>query len=193
VAQFSAKPPHDIEIVSQVSASIRIPILIGEICYNLRSALDYLVFELAKFDSGVPQDNTQFPIEDTEKGFDRHAKARLKGINPSHIASIKCLQPCAGCDWTKTLRDISNPDKHREVTGLKITVTGTAYTPLDPGFSGIRLPVRSTPHPIAGEMDVKLDYTATIRSRDGPVVVESLEEIKSEVAKTLTAFKAEFE
>jgi hypothetical protein len=36
--------------------------LVGEICYNLRSALDYLVFELAKHDSGTRQENTQFPI-----------------------------------------------------------------------------------------------------------------------------------
>src|SRR5262249_37937182 len=34
-------------------------ILVGEVCYNLRAALDYLVFELAKLDSGAEQEQTQ--------------------------------------------------------------------------------------------------------------------------------------
>jgi hypothetical protein len=61
-AQFSAEPPYHFEFIVPVSvpASMRIPILIGEICYNLRSALDYLVYELAKHDSGA-QSDTQFP------------------------------------------------------------------------------------------------------------------------------------
>jgi hypothetical protein len=192
VAQFKTEPPYDIEIVSSVSASIRIPILIGEICYHLRSALDYLIFELAKLDTGVPQDNTQFPIEDTEKCFERNSKRRLRGLNPSHKARIESLQPYAGCDWTKTLREISNPDKHREVASIVIRAVGSAYTPLDEGFASSPVPIRRAPHPVAGEMDMKLDYTATIRFRDGPLIVESLEEIKSEVANTLTLFKAQF-
>src|SRR5262249_11398095 len=36
-------------------------ILIGEVVYNLRAALDYLVYELAILDSGSIQDGTQFP------------------------------------------------------------------------------------------------------------------------------------
>jgi hypothetical protein len=70
---------------------ILIPILIGEIAYNLRSSLDYLVFELARFDSGAVQDNTQFPIDDTPKKFKGHIASRLKGLCPTHIAAIEQL------------------------------------------------------------------------------------------------------
>jgi hypothetical protein len=35
--------------------TMRVGVLIGEVCYNLRSALDYLVFALAELDSGIKQ------------------------------------------------------------------------------------------------------------------------------------------
>jgi hypothetical protein len=31
---------------------------------------------------------------------------------------VESFQPYMGVEWTKTLRDISNPDKHRELTVL---------------------------------------------------------------------------
>ena len=43
-------------------------IRVGEAIYNLRAALDYLVYELAILDSGNVQQGTQFPIEDTKDG-----------------------------------------------------------------------------------------------------------------------------
>jgi hypothetical protein len=162
VVQFDAEPPHNIQIVVPILAPMRIPILIGEICYNLRTALDYLVFELAKLDSGTSQRGTQFPIEDRKDNFKRRTKTRLKGMNPHHVACIERLQPYAGCDWTKALRDFSNRDEHREFTDIQITATGRAYTSLQEAFSTLTVPIRRTPHPVAGEMDVKLDYTATI-------------------------------
>jgi hypothetical protein len=189
--QFSAEPPHNLEIVAQTGASMRIPILIGEVCYNLRSALDYLIYELAKLDSGVIQDNTQFLIEDTKDGFERKRKSRLRGVNERHVTCIEEYQPYKGCNWTHALRDLSNPDKHRQFTRIGLTVTGIAYTPADPEFANSLLPIRRTPHPVAGETNVKLDYTATIRFPDGPPVAETLEVIKLKVAETVTAFEAE--
>jgi len=73
---FETEPPHGfaVNLPTRADASMRIPILIGEIAYNLRSALDYLIFELAKLDSGMPQKGTQFPIEDTPEGFAHRRK-----------------------------------------------------------------------------------------------------------------------
>jgi hypothetical protein len=95
VLQFNAESPHHPEFVSYISASMKIPILIGEIVYNLRSALDYLIFELGKFDSGETQNRTQFPIEDTKNGFRGCRKTFLKGVNSDHVARIEGLQPYA--------------------------------------------------------------------------------------------------
>jgi len=105
-AQFNPVSPHQFEFFVPVSApvSTRIPILTGEICYNLRGALDYLVYELARFDASVLQNGTQFPICDRKKDFDKTIKTKLKGLNSRHILSIEALQPFEGCGWTKTLR-----------------------------------------------------------------------------------------
>ncbi|MCH8188130.1 MAG: hypothetical protein IIB66_05415, partial [Proteobacteria bacterium] len=99
-----------------------IKILVGEITYNLRAALDYLVYELARLDSGEVKNGTQFPIEDTEDGFKRKRNAFLKGVSDKHVAIIESLQPYSGCDWTRILRDLSNPDKHRQLTISKSSV-----------------------------------------------------------------------
>jgi hypothetical protein len=97
---------HTIKPVVPVvmQASMRIPILVGETCYNLRNALDYLVFELAKHDSGTRQELTQFPIECSDKKFKKRRKTFLKGINDAHVLDIEELQPYKGCNWTKTLK-----------------------------------------------------------------------------------------
>jgi hypothetical protein len=73
VSEFQAKGWENIHgdgIQVNMSIPIGFGICMGEICYNLRTALEYLIFELAKLDSGVSQNGTQFPIEDTRKGFE---------------------------------------------------------------------------------------------------------------------------
>lgn len=106
----------------------RAAITIGEIAYNCRAALDYLVAELARWsNNGKEVRGTQFPIEDREDLY----FARVTGINPDDpekkigrylkkvpkeaVEIFRELQPFAGGEWTELLRDISNPDKHRFV------------------------------------------------------------------------------
>jgi hypothetical protein len=59
---------------------------------------------------------TQFPIDDRPKKFAEHECSMLKGLNLTHKAAIENLQPYNGCTWTKMLRILSNPDKHRTLT-----------------------------------------------------------------------------
>jgi hypothetical protein len=90
VWQFDPQDPSKITVgVSKIiPMPLRIGTLVGEICYNLRTALDYLIFELAKLDSGIPQDGTQFPIEDAPKGFAWRQKGGwLKGLNSAPYRS----------------------------------------------------------------------------------------------------------
>lgn len=110
-------PPPSIDGAVLVSATI----------HHLRAALDYLIYELAREDSaGVAQDGTQFPIEDVKsdpknpkRGFDYRTNTYLKGLSPVHVTAIEQLQPYFGVVWTKALRDISNPDKHRKLTAIR--------------------------------------------------------------------------
>jgi hypothetical protein len=70
-----------------------IAVLVGEICYNLRSALDYLVYGLARRDSGSIQKGTQFPIVDKKEQFVGNQTKRLAGLNSTHVEAIARLQP----------------------------------------------------------------------------------------------------
>jgi hypothetical protein len=65
-AKLHPKTSDEIQILvpkEALPAPAIAPIIIGEICYNLRCALDYLVFELARLDSGRSPQLIQFPIE----------------------------------------------------------------------------------------------------------------------------------
>ena len=157
-----------------------ISILVGEVIYNLRAALDYLVYELARFDAKQIVENTQFLIEDTPKGFRSHAKRRLNGLNPRHFAAIESLQPFKGCEWTKTLASISNPDKHMRLTFIDCPVRSASQ-------------IGST-EALAAEQTVNMDDIAAIEIifRGGMPVVETLEQLKLKVAETLASFESEF-
>jgi len=157
-----------------------INILIGETIYNLRAALDYLIYDLARLDSGKVINGTQFPIEDVVKRFKGRRNTFLKGLSDEHVAAVEGLQPCHGCHWTKILRDISNPDKHRHLTFVRHPIN-------------ISLSEGSTEAIIAGKaVDVKKDIYAQIAFSDGMPVVETLNKLKVEITKTLDAFKPEF-
>jgi len=174
---------------------MRVGVAIGEICYNLKTALDYLIFELAELDSGSEQKNTQFPIMDAPEDFIRDAKRRwLNGVNATHIACIERLQPYNRCNWTKILRDLSNTDKHREFADIDGESAAFGYSRIaDANFDSIDAPIRRTIHPVHGEVDVKVYVTMSIKFRNGTPVIETLEEIKAGVAQTLRDFQPEFE
>ena len=92
---------HNGRIVNGVLGSVAFPlnpqippiisILIGEVIYNLRAALDYLIYDLAWLESGRVIDGTQFPIEDTVKGFSRRRNTFLKGLRDKHIAAVETM------------------------------------------------------------------------------------------------------
>lgn len=153
--------------------------LIGEVVENLRSALDYLVYELACFDSKGIVDKTQFVITDSEENF-RSNKWHLNGLSGEHIAAIERLQPYRGCYWTKLIRDISNSDKHRQLTAIKHPVH-------------VRIDSGNTERILAGKkVDVEDYALVQITFSNGPPVIEGLEQLISDVAHTLDAFEPEF-
>jgi hypothetical protein len=193
VCYFDPEPPHRISCTQGFSnPPMMIGVLIGEVCYNLRSALDYLVFQLAKLDSGVAQDGTQFLIEDRKKGFEYRKNTKLAGLNANHIAMIEILQPYNGCQWAQILRDLSNWDKHRDFALIGGGFRALGYTPDHPDFTRVERPIRSTSHPIHGKMDVKVEIIGSIEFPDGKPAFETLEVVKLGVSETLKAFQSDF-
>lgn len=111
----------------------KISAIVGDVLSNLRPTLDYLVYALAYLDSDSPQEGTQFPICDTATKFKGKRKTWLTGLSPEHVAAVEDLQPYDGRDellWLRTLRDLSNPDKHKHLSVVALGVEG-AFEVLD--------------------------------------------------------------
>ena len=100
-----------------------VSMLVGEVTYNLRAALDYLVCQLSLLQtpkwSGKKERRNQFPIESTEAGFDGRRASMLAGVSDRHAALIRTLQPFAGCPWTPMLATLSNVDKHNDLIEIR--------------------------------------------------------------------------
>jgi hypothetical protein len=174
-------------------------LVVGETVYNLRAALDYLVYELAILDSGSPQEGTQFLIEDCKKSWKRRWPTYMKGISVKHRTQIEELQPYnRGYEWTAALRDISNSDKHREWTVVATVIAGNvtwqrgsvgSFEGRTGGFIHRATLASGT------EIDVYVDHNLgrAITLDDGTPVIETLEQFIARVGETLDAFKPEFE
>lgn len=162
-----------------VQAPQKVSRLIGEVIQNSRKALDYLVYEVARFDAHHIVDNTQFPVADKEENFEQLLRRyNLRGnLTPEHIAALKRLQPFEGCEWTRWLTDHSNPDKHRFLTVVKSPVV----IKIDPSVTEAKL---------AGEHVDAENYTSVqITFSDGAPVIESLEQLLLKTIETLDSFK----
>jgi len=169
---------------------ITVALAVSDCIHNLRAALDYLIFELSREDSGDPDPSgTQFPIT-TEDEFIKHRKARLKNKGPlryltlAHIDAIEAYQPYKGINWTQTMRDISNPDKHRE-----ITVIGDRADTLISGGAGEVFKGAGVDR---SDVQMERKTTVTIAFRDGRPVIETLEILKQQVSLVIDSFSPEF-
>jgi hypothetical protein len=197
-------------IRTDVRKTLKVPIeaaaVAGEIIYNLRSALDYLIYELACYNfPRVPHNGTQFimkaskadtksPSGDIIRGFDSEKKTRLKGLLAHQIKAIEDLQPYKGVTWTETIRDLSNPDKHRKLNAIAGEWRGS-------NFIGVGSPKRfesGSCEVLPGmgvdgaDLYVQRNHAFSIEFEDGSPVLKTLEILKREVRATIDAFKPEF-
>jgi hypothetical protein len=149
-----------------------IPLIIGDALQNLRSALDYLVWELVLAASNNPTDKHMFPICDSLEAFeDQIRRHRLDGIAPGAISEIQGLQPYHyGQDKEKApirvLDTFTNINKHRRVlvsvlathhsrTEFIGTRTGhSVQTTLTPRYDKAEIAIGPAPN-VEEEMEVK--------------------------------------
>ncbi len=119
----SADYPHDF---------VEWSVTIGEIVHNLRSALDHLVWQLVRDNSGQPSEANMFPIVAFENrdDWERISKSKLKGVSDAMKEGIKRIQPFAvlGARYDVTslskLHHLSNVDKHRRSLQLAPRIVG---------------------------------------------------------------------
>jgi hypothetical protein len=100
-------------------------VIVGEVLFNLRSALDHIAWQLVLLDGGEPGEQTQFPIRDTpftQKGELVRANTQPPIKGAKLLAALDEAQPYNGVDgdpryihmhglWR--LRLLHNWDKHR--------------------------------------------------------------------------------
>ena len=104
------------------SVPIEWSIMTGEILYNLRSALDHLVWELVLANGQTPGPHSAFPIVDRESAWVSRRDRDLRGLSEPAIARIRLLQPYGGglnlpFDVLALLylHTLCNIDKHRHL------------------------------------------------------------------------------
>ncbi len=98
-------------------------VIVGEIAHDLRSALDGLVWQLAKRDRGIESTTTEFPIYLKGPRSKRATRfpgrrGRVEGINSRHLAMLEAVQPYKRRHGFRrshlwSLHELNNADKHR--------------------------------------------------------------------------------
>lgn len=103
-----------------VPVPVDIPIVAGEVLYQLRSALDHLIVALAHKHSGPHRRKLQYPVCKEKEKFDQFVKNKNKGIpgiSPSSARIIEESQPFnevrPETNFLSILHDLNIIDKHR--------------------------------------------------------------------------------
>ena len=170
--------------------------VIGEILYNLRAALDYIVYATACANNKAKHvGGTQFPIETDPDVFEgrvtgknpktgESVKQYLRKVPPSALERIRQLQPFSGCAWTPLLRDLSNPDKHRGLNALSSQAEW-----IDEGTNATASDGRLILN-IEGHFEVEVIFTAA--GAAGADVTDTLDLFEREIRATVQLFKRAF-
>ena len=120
-----------------IDPPLRLSILVGEVLFNLRSALDQLIWALAVIGTG-PGERNQFPIFDTPEKFKEFRERYLHGVRSEHRAAIEAYQPYKGMldgHYLRALASLNDIDKHRVVhASSQFALTGPASLSL-PGIT----------------------------------------------------------
>lgn len=175
----------------------RTGVWVGEALFNLRAALDYLIYEIAcTCNGGRHVSNTQFPICNEWDDFvaqatgkhprtKKRVTCRLKHVPPLVVNRLAQLQPCSSppCEWTGLLRDLSNPQKHH---GIGSFSTEFVYLP-------------STHPELVGRVEQDEEGTQTYYftgqvffSKPRLDIIDTLQMLQREVRSLIEEFKPAF-
>jgi hypothetical protein len=162
----------------------RIGTIIGDIAHNLRSALDYLVWELVLAHAGDPEQLgkplPEFPICMTTETWERVLRTRIRNVSPQAAARLRDFQPFATDSVQlaeaplRRLDLLCNHDKHRSITvataAIRAVHDGITYV-RSPASADVRLvPVRDVAeiHDAQSFWGVPLDGHPVVQARITP-------------------------
>ena len=111
---LQVRPPSDDIVRGQPK------VLVAQVAENLRSALEYMVFELSMLnDPSLDEWIPQFPITRTKDEFNIQARGRLKYLSNDQVKFVEKQQPYHGNPMLNLLAEITNPSKHRRLAALR--------------------------------------------------------------------------
>lgn len=184
IAQQADPNPRDVYFLFRDNLRNEAIRCVSEFVHHARSALDYVVYALARRDSGKnfrpEKDRTQFPINESPEEFAGKGKGMLKHLTPEHITMIEQFQPYKGFYALPLLNRLSNVDKHREF--VSVTFIGR--------FTDVIVPVAQTEPPAsdAAQMKVQSYHPFLILLDDGSDIKEALSDVLSQVRKVVDHF-----
>jgi hypothetical protein len=120
----------------------RFGLIAGDYIHNVRSTLDYLIWQLVIANGETPDRSNQFPIctgaPKTMTWDESLKRGRLRGIDSSAIEIVRSVQPCFDTESgpaphpLAVLEEINNENKHRRVllTGLATVMTPVVKPPI---------------------------------------------------------------
>ena len=113
---FVLQPRHPRE--SNVKGRSRV--LVAQIVENLRTALDYMIFQLSILNEPHLNERLpQFVIAETKPDFQRHAKTRLRYLNDEQKSFVEQIQPYRGNKMLTLLGKMTNAGKHRRLLSIQ--------------------------------------------------------------------------
>jgi hypothetical protein len=123
----------------------------GDVIHNLRSALDHLAWELAKWETGFPPEPRDcfFPIGRDRENYKSMKRRAVAGMSPEAKKAIHKLRPYKGGNealWRIHHLDIVDKHRHLLIAGYQIRFTDT-------GLPGIWGTVKDEPTHFLGLFD----------------------------------------
>ena len=95
-------------------------VLVAQIVENLRTALDYMIFELSVLSAPDLNERVpQFVITDSKSDFERQAKRRLRYLTNEQKSFVEQLQPYHGNSMLALLGKLAGMGKHRRLLSIR--------------------------------------------------------------------------
>lgn len=121
---MDADAPSDFNIVIDAELSKQVALILGDCLNNLRSSLDYLIWELVLASHSQPGKQNMFPVCQKLETFKEAKRSRLAGLSEEMIAEVEFLQPYNGGDYRERplwlLDELNNIHKHRRLLLIKL-------------------------------------------------------------------------
>jgi hypothetical protein len=119
--------PHLLEYRLVVVRDIppEVPLIIGDVLQNLRSAVDHLAGQLVRAANNTPDRDTAFPVYETAEKFQSGCKRQIHLMRQDAQDAIKFVQPYKGGngDTLWRLHRLNNIDKHNLIFTTFASVT----------------------------------------------------------------------